>query len=181
MRQHIRVDLLAGGILAAAALSARAGDDAPKPASGAPASGSYCTVCCPEWVPETYQCTRTVCRRECRQETYTAYKCVCCPETRMYECCEYKMVHDPDPYSIRRTCCCVPCVEERTVYKTCYRCVPYTTTCRKCVDRGHWECRAVQCCSNYSHAFGFNCFGRRNHCCNSCCNSCCNPCCCCVK
>ena len=68
IRQQMRVALLAGSIVAATALAARA-QDAPKPADPAPAADpcapQYRTVCVKEWVPETYTTTRTVYTREC--------------------------------------------------------------------------------------------------------------------
>src|SRR5207244_2946022 len=135
----------------------------------------YCTVCCQEWVPEQYQCTRTVYRRECRQENYTAYKCVCVPETRCREICTYQMVPEYKTI-VKHVCSTVPCVEERTIMQTCYKCVPYTTCVKRCVDHGHWECKWVPCCDNggWRRFFRGHHHGCGNDCCNTCdsCNSC---------
>src|SRR6516165_3612298 len=102
--QHSRIALLAGAVASVLALSARADDQpkaaapaAPAPTAAAPA-GDPCapqqfrTICVTEWVPETYQCTRTVYKTEQRQETYTAYKCECVPETRTRVCTVNRMV-----------------------------------------------------------------------------------------
>src|SRR5262249_48215472 len=57
IRQQIRVALLAGSLVAATALTARA-DDPHQPAPAAPAANpcapQFRTVCVKEWVPETY-------------------------------------------------------------------------------------------------------------------------------
>src|SRR5438105_2856608 len=73
--QRARLALLAGCIVAAAAVPARAGDCA------APAPCTR-TVCCTEWVAEKFQSTRTVYKHECKRENYTAYRCECVPEIR---------------------------------------------------------------------------------------------------
>src|SRR5262249_34977583 len=105
--QHVRVALLAGGIVAALALTARADDGAP-PAPAAPATPApqYRTVCVNEWVPENYTCTRTVYTKECKQENYTAYRCECVPETRTRTCTTYKMVPEVQTVT-RKVCVCV--------------------------------------------------------------------------
>jgi hypothetical protein len=170
MRQ-LCVALLAGGLLAAAACTARA-DDAAPPAPGAPAPADstpqYQTVCCHEWVPETYPCTRTVYRTECRQEAYTAYRCECVPETRTRTCVVNKMVPEVQTV-VRKVCVCVPYVQERTVMQTFVTCKPETTIVRRCVDHGHWECCEVPCgptlCDRIKRCF------RRRCCCD------CEPCC----
>ena len=99
--QHVRIASLAVLVSAAAASTARAGDCA------APCAPAYRTVCCTEWVPEQYQCTRTCCKVEHKQEAYTAYKCECAPETRTRTCTVYKMV--PEVQTVTRSyCVCVP-------------------------------------------------------------------------
>jgi hypothetical protein len=154
IRQQIRVALLAGSLAAATALTARAGDccqpapaapAAPCPAApAAPCPPQYRTVCEKVWVPETYQTTRTVYERVCRPEKYTAYRCECFPvtQTRTVPVCrqvpEVKEV-------VRRVCVYVPCVETRTVMKTQWACVPETRVVRKCVQKGHYECKEVPC------------------------------------
>ena len=147
--KSVRVALIVGVCTAAAAVAARAGDCcAPAAGCGAPATEccapQFRTVCCTEWVPEAYQCTRTCYRTECRQETYTTWRTECTPEqrTRTYTVC--RMV--PEVRTEWRTVCVrVPCVEERTVMKTRTVCVPVTTVSRKCEDHGHYECREVPC------------------------------------
>src|SRR5205823_2031597 len=78
------------------------------------------------------------------------------------------------------------------IMQTCYKCVPYTTCVKRCVDHGHWECKWVPCCDNggwrrffrgHHHGCGNDCCNTCDSCnsCNSCnsgCNDCCNNCCC---
>src|SRR4051794_25123668 len=103
--QHVRVALLAGGFVSAAALTARA-DDCCAPAPCAP---QYRTVCVKEWVPENYQTTRTVYSTECKTETYTAYRCETVPETRTRNVTVYKKVPEIQTQT-RKVCVCVPTV-----------------------------------------------------------------------
>jgi hypothetical protein len=159
--QSVRTALIAAVVAVGAAASVRADDCCPSPCAPRP-------------------CTRTVYKTEWRQETYTAYRCECVPETRTRTCTVYKQV--PETRTETRTVCvCVPTVEERTVMQTHVTCKPVTTTCRRCVDRGHWECREVPCESR-CHRWGNRLRGLFHHhdCCDSCgnsCNTCCEPCC----
>lgn len=147
---RVSIAALAGVLAATAALPTWAGVDQPAapPPGGTPAGGpppaapATTKVWVREWVPENYQCTRTVYRTECREETYTAYRCECVPETRTRVCTLSKLV--PETRTVTRTVCvAVPCVEERTVMQARTVCKPVCETVRKCVDRGHWECREV--------------------------------------
>jgi hypothetical protein len=181
--------IAAGLVAAAAAVPAQAGHH-----GCCPTTCCNSSPCCnTEWVSQPYTCTRTCYRTECREETYTAYKCECYPETRTRTCTVWKTV--PETRTVTRAVCvCVPTVEERTVMQQCVSYKPVTTTCRRCVDRGHWECRQVPCgCDNgcnRGHRLGGwlkRCFHRNGCCdngcnpchsgCNSCCNTCCQPCC----
>jgi len=163
--QHVRVALLAGGIVAATALTARADDCC------TPCAPQYRTVCVKEWVPENYQTTRTVYTRECKQETYTAYRCESVPETRTRTCTVYKMVPEVKTVT-RQVCVCVPVVEERTVMESHVVCKPETQVVRCCVDKGHYECREVPCGPSFGERFHKLC-GRHNDCCCEPCNDCC--------
>jgi hypothetical protein len=171
--QQMRVALLAGSLVAATALTARA-EDAPKPAPAAPAADpcapQYRTVCVNEWVPETYQTTRTVYERVCRQEKYTAYRCECVPETKTRAVTVVR--HVPEVKEVvRHVTVCVPVVEERTVMKTHWTCVPETRVVRKCVDKGHYECREVPCGPSFFERLGRLCHRHKD-----CCDDCCEPC-----
>ncbi|HEV3261605.1 MAG TPA: hypothetical protein VG013_32445 [Gemmataceae bacterium] len=135
--QRVQFILLAGIITAVATFPARA-DDCCSPCP------STCTVRVKEWVPQTYQATRTCYRTECREEKYTAYRCECVPETRTRTCTVYRSVSEVRNET-RNVCVCVPVVETRTVTQQYVTCKPVTRTVRKCVDRGHWECREVCC------------------------------------
>ena len=113
------------------------------------ASGNCCTatrtICVTECVPETYQAKRITYVTEQRVEKYTAYKCETVQEVRERTVCCNKVVTEMQE-QCRRVCVRVPCCEERTVMKPCYRYVTETKMVCKCVDRGHYEC-----CEQYSH------------------------------
>jgi hypothetical protein len=141
--QRARLALLANVVLAAAAVSARAGDYcAPAPTTCcAPAMQTVCTT---EWVKENFTTTRTVYRTECVQEAYTAYRTICVPQTCTRVCTVNRIVAETQNV-VRTVCVPVQTVETRTVMKTVVTCKPVTTVTRKCVDMGHWECREVPC------------------------------------
>jgi hypothetical protein len=139
---------------------------AEKPA--APANGCCNTrkICVQEWVPEWYETTRTCYKSVTCQEKCTAYRYECVQEKRTRTC--YKYV--PTTCEVEKTICkMVPTVEERTVYEKVPVCKPCTYTVRKCVDKGHYECREVPC--------GPSLLDRLHSCKKSCCDSCCEPCC----
>jgi hypothetical protein len=162
--QHVRTVLLAGGVSALAATSARAGDDC----APAPCAPQYRTVCVKEWVPEQYASTRTVYKTEYRTETFTAYRCETVPETRTRTVTVYKNVPTVETRT-RTVCVNVPTVETRTVQQAHVTCKPVTTMCRRCVDRGHWECRQVPC-EKKKHRRLFH----KKDCCDEC-KPCCPP------
>jgi hypothetical protein len=172
MVRQVRVAGLAGILLAATAVTACAQN--PAPVASAPAADccTPCvrTVCCKEWVPETYQCSRTVYRTETRQETCTAYRCECVPETRTRTCTVYKTV--PEVRAItKNVCVCVPVVEERTVMQTCVSYKTETVMKRRCVDHGHYECCEVPCGPTFRERLHKLCH-RHKGCCDEC-----EPCC----
>jgi hypothetical protein len=154
--QRVRLALLAAVVSALTVTTARA-DDCCAP----------CThkVCCTEWVPEQYQCTRTTYKTEYKQETYTAYRCECYPEvcSRTVTCC--KMVPEVHTQVCNYTVC-VPCVEEKTVMQACWTCRPVTKMVCKCVDQGHYECHLEPCkptlCERIHKCFHHDC------CCEEC-------------
>lgn len=170
IRQQIHVALLAGSLVAATALTARAEDPQPAPAAPAadPCAPQYRTVCVKEWVPETYQATRTVYDRVCREEKYTAYRCETVPETRTRQVTTYRQVPETKEV-VRHVCVTVPVVEERTVMKTHWTCVPETRVVRKCVDKGHYECKEVPCGPSFMDRLR-KCFHK------DCCDDGCEPC-----
>ena len=162
--QRARLALLANVVLAAAAVSARAGDGTPVAAPVTPAAPATApatqSVCVTEWVPENYTTTRTVYRTECAQETYTAYRTECVPQMQTRVCTVNRMVPE-FKNEVRTVCVPVHSVETRTVMKTVYTCKPVTTVTRKCVDMGHWECREVPCRQSRRHH-------KKNDCCDCC-------------
>ena len=50
------------------------------------AQSGFKTITVTEWVPTTYQATRTVYKTVYVNETYTAHKTICVPEVRTYTC-----------------------------------------------------------------------------------------------
>jgi len=175
--------LMASVLLAAAALTVRA-EDAPKaekaPAPAAAPAASDCTqyrtICVKEWVPEKYTCEVTTYKTECKQEKYTAYRCekVCEQKTRTVTC--YKMVKECKPVT-KTVCEYVPCCETKTVMKQCVKWVNVEKTVKKCVDRGHWECKEVACGPTIGERLAS--LGHHHGCCdpcNPCPTTCCAPC-----
>jgi len=157
--QRVQLVLLVGTIVAVAAYPARADD------CGSPCP-SPCMVRVKEWVPEQYQATRTCYRTECHEEKYTAYRCECVPETRTRTCTVYKSVPEVRTETCN-VCVCVPVVETRTVMQQYVTCKPVTHMVRKCVDRGHWECREVCCKPSFWERLKRHC--HKNDCCECSC------------
>jgi hypothetical protein len=169
---RVRFALLAGVLASGAVVTARAdegGQPAGSPAAPPVAHSAPCTrtVTCTEWVPEQYPCTRTVYKTEYKQETYTAYRCESIPETKTYTCTVYKQVPEVRTET-RMVCVTVPTVEERTCMQTFVTCKPVTHIVRKCVDKGHYECREVPCAPKH-HWLKKLCSRHHDDCCEPCC------------
>ena len=151
---RVRAALLSGVVLASSAAFARADCgcaapaaapcEAPCAAPAAPAAPTMRTVTVQEWVPEHYQATRTVYKQECVPETYTACRTECVAQQQTQQVTVMKSVCETHN-EVRTVCKSVPCYEERTVMKQVVTCVPETTYTHRCVDKGHWECREVEC------------------------------------
>ena len=165
IRQHVRAVLLAGVIVATAAVSAGA-NDCCQPAPCAPQTR---TVCVKEWVPEKYETTRTVYVKEQRQECYTAYRCETVQEERTRTCTVNHYVSEMKEVC-RKVPVRIPCCEERTVMKPCYHYVNENKVVRKCVDKGHYECKEVPCGPSFLDRLR-ECFHRKD-----CCDEHCEPC-----
>lgn len=144
--RNLHKGLLAGVLVTGAASPARADHD-----GSHSAAAGHRTVCVKEWVPEQYETTRTTYKTEWKEEKYTAYRTECVPEKRTITVC-------------------VPAVEEREVVESHVVCRPVERVVRKCVDRGHWECREVECKPHLLQRL----LGHfhRNDCCDPC-----DPCC----
>lgn len=150
--QRVRFALLAGACMAGTAMAARADHHAAPcgapcgsgAGAGAGAGGAMTRVLVNEWVPETYQTTRTSCRMEQRQETFTAYRTECTPETRTRTFTVNRMVPEVQTRVIT-VAHSVPVCEQRTIMQAHWTCKPVTHVVRKCVDMGHYECREVPC------------------------------------
>jgi hypothetical protein len=136
-RHPIRLALLLGTLTAAAVSPARAAQAVP-----APTAPKMKTITVTECVPETYQVKRTCYRVECRQETVPGFRCetVCVPRERV--CTVVKRV-PVQTTETRKVCCNVVTYEDRVVMKNCYEYRQVTCMQKKCVSRGHWECREV--------------------------------------
>jgi len=173
IRQQLRVALLAGGILAAISCTVRAEEIS----KADPCAPTYRTVTVNEWVPENYQATRTVYKTEQRQETYTAYKCETVPETRTRTVTCYTRVPEMQT-CIKKVCVKVPCWEDKVVCEKHWVTVPEVKTVRKCVDRGHYECREVPCGPSFGERLsGLLASFKKKDCCDPCATSCCEtPC-----
>src|SRR5262249_348369 len=144
----------------------------PAPAAADPCAPRFRTVCVTEWVPEKYICERTVNKVEYKQEKYTAFKCECVPEKRTCTKTVYEKV--PEVKCVTRIVCeKVWCEEERTVMEKRTVCKPVEKCERKCVDKGHWECRCVECKPSCLERLREAC--KKKDCCDPCnpCNTCC--------
>jgi hypothetical protein len=137
--QRISSALLAGTCVALTALPARAGDCC----APAPCAPVYKTVCCVEWVPEKYTAERTCYKTEWKEEKYTCFKCECVQEQRTCTKTIYEKVAEVKEVT-RIVCERVPVCEEKTIMTTHVTCKPVVKTVKKCVDKGHWECKLVE-------------------------------------
>jgi hypothetical protein len=154
LRFTFRKAALLGAVLAAVASPVRAQDGCCAPAPCAPAAPQFRTVYVTECVPETYQAKRIVYTPQTQTQAYTAYRCESVPVVREQVCTVYRRVTEMQ-CQVRRVCCSVPTVEQRTVMKPCWTNQMVTTYVTKCVDRGHYECREVYsrraACRNRMH------------------------------
>ena len=162
--KRVRLALLVCSLVAVAALTVRADDKAPDkkpeaipaPAAAAPApqpaassdcggcGPTYKTVCVTEYVPESYTATRTVYKTECVPQKYTTYRTECTTETRTRNVTCYRTVTE-QVQETRTVCVCTPVQEERTAIRRVVTCVPVTTMVCKTIDKGHYECKEVEC------------------------------------
>jgi len=176
--QRVRIALLASMVAMAAALpvapgKAFAGSCGPDCGSAAPcpvvAAPAMRTITVTEMVPEQYVTTRTVYRQQRCEEKYTAYRIERVPETRTRTVCVYEKVPCEETRT-RTVCVNVPCVEDRTCMEKHWVCKEVTTHKRKCVDKGHYECRVVECGPSFWDRMS------SKKCCDPC-DSCCKPAC----
>jgi hypothetical protein len=122
-------------------------------------------VCVTEYVPESYTATRTVYKKECVPEKYTTYRTECTTETRTRNVTVYHTVTE-QVQEVRTVCVCTPCQEERTVMKKVVTCVPVTTMVCKTIDKGHYECKEVECGPTLGERL-HGLFSRRHNSCGS--------------
>jgi hypothetical protein len=174
--QRVSFALLAAMLVAAAALPVRAEDDK-KPAAGddkKPAQ-EFCTVRVKRWVDEPYECTKTTYKVECKEEKYTAYKCETVPVEKSRTVTVCKTVPETKVEK-RKVVECVPTWEEKTTMQKSWTCQKVTVMEKKCVDKGHYECKEVPCGPSFAdrlhNAFRHSCGG-----CGDCCETKCEPAC----
>lgn len=132
----IRIGLIVGAISAAASV-ARAQDGCQNPTGP-----TTRTIKVTECVPETYQEKRTCYRVECREEQYDAVRYEPYCEVRERTCTVTKRIPEYHTETIQVPCKVMSC-EDRVVMKSCYEYRTVTCMQKKCVSRGHWECREV--------------------------------------
>ena len=168
VRQPVRIALLLGAITAVAAPAARAQDKAP-------ATTNPCTrtITVTECVPETYTVKRMAHKYECRTEEYDTFRCETVPVVKERTVCCTKRV-PVEREEVRKVCRTVTDYEERVVTRNTYKTVQETVMQKKCVSRGHWECReeAAPSCGLFSGCGLFGNHGCGNSCNTGCGNSC---------
>ena len=169
--KRARIALLASFFMATTATVVRAEEAS----SCAPATR---TITCKVMVPEYYETTRTVNKMQCVEEKYTAYKCEYVKEERTRTCNVNRWVNEMKEET-RTVCEWVKSCEERTIMKKVTTCKPVVHTVKKCVDKGHWECKEVECGPSISdriHGLLGKAKGllKKNDCCESACNNACD-------
>jgi hypothetical protein len=140
VRHPIRTALLLVALTVVAVAPARAADATPQ-ATGP----TMRTITVTECVPETYQKKITCYRTECKTETYDTFRCETVCEPRERVCTVVKRIPVMKTET-RKVCTTQVCYEDRVVMKKCYENQRVTCMVKKCVSRGHWECKEV--CKN---------------------------------
>ena len=156
--KRARIALLASFFMATTATVVRAEETTSAPATR--------TITCKVMVPEYYETTRTVNKKQCVEEKYTAYKCEYVKEERTRTCNVNKWVNEVKEET-RTVCEWVKTCEERTIMKKVTSCKPVVHTVKKCVDKGHWECREVPCGPSILDRIKDLC--KKNDCCEDAC------------
>jgi hypothetical protein len=136
-RHPLRLAILLGALTAVAVSPARVAAQAPK--STGPAMK---TIKVTECVPETYPVKRTCYKVECRQETVDSFRCETVCEQRQRVCTVTKRVPVMTT-QVRKVCHYERVCEERVTMKNCYEYRQVTCNVKKCVSKGHWECKEV--------------------------------------
>ncbi len=132
----VRTALLWGVVACAAISSARAGDALPAPAA------NLKTITVTEYFEEKFATQRTCYRVECRRVEVDGFRfeTVCEPRDRVVTVVRRLPVLTTE---IRKVCCNVVCCEDRVVMKRCHEYKHVTKLVKKCVSKGHWECKTV--------------------------------------
>lgn len=159
---RVRFALLLGALTAVVTPLARADSAAPAPA--APAMRTIQVVEC---VEEKFQVKRTCYRLENRTETVDGFRCECVPEVQERVCTVVKKIPCVTTV-VKKICVKVPCCEERIVMKPCYKTVTETCMVKKCVSKGHHECRSECVPLNFLDKL----CGRKADCCLDPCDCC---------
>jgi hypothetical protein len=141
VRHPIRLAILLGVLTAVAVSPARAAEQASQPAPKS-TGPTMKTIKVTECVEEKYPVKRTCYKMECRQETVEGFRCETVCEQRERVCTVVKRVPVMTTET-RRVCHYERVCEERTTMKTCYEYRQVTCNVKKCVSKGHWECKEV--------------------------------------
>jgi hypothetical protein len=152
----VRTALLVGCLCAAAVNPARAQE---------PCAPKMRTITVTECCEEKFQTQRTCYRVECQKCVVDGFRTerVCVPVDRV--CTVTKRI-PVVTCQTRQVCCTQVCYEDRVVMKRCYEYQQVCKTVKKCVSRGHWECKTVCYRSLFDHLFH-----------HKSCDPCCTPCC----
>jgi hypothetical protein len=139
-RHPIRLAVLLGVLTAVAVSPARAAEQAEQaPKATSPAMK---TIKVTECVQEKYPVKRTCYKVECRQETVEGFRCETVCEQRERTCTVTKRIPVMKTET-RKVCSYQTTCEDKVVMKTCYEYRQVTCNVKKCVSRGHWECKEV--------------------------------------
>jgi len=136
-RHSIRLAVLLGALTAVAVSPARAAAQAPK-ATGPTMKTIKVTEC----VEEKYPVKRTCYKVECRQETVDGFRCETVCEQRERVCTVVKRIPETKTVT-RKVCHYETTCEDRVTMKNCYEYRQVTCNVKKCVSKGHWECKEV--------------------------------------
>ncbi len=130
----VRTTLLIGAVLAVAVSPVRAQDTAK------PAPPKMRTITVTECVPEKYTVEKTVHKWECKRVEYDSVRCETVCEPRVREVTVVKRVPVMKTET-RKVCCNEVTWVDKTVMKKCWEYKQVTCMEKKCVSKGHWECR----------------------------------------
>jgi hypothetical protein len=141
-RHSIRLAVLLGALTAVAVSPARAAEQACADKAPKTTGPAMKTIKVTECVQEKYPVKRTSYKVECRQETVDSFRCETVCEQRERICTVTKRI-PVTKTETRKVCHYETTCEDRVVMKNCYENRQVTCNVRKCVSKGHWECKEV--------------------------------------